>query len=475
MTPGWTLGHVVEALTGTRPPEPTPALLDFAIDSRMVGAAGLFVALPGSRFDGHDFVEDAFRRGARAALVHREMPGIQAQRLDLREPTPLQALQGPGPWLLRVSETLAALQRLARYWRGRFPHLQVVGVTGSVGKTTTKEVIAQVLALQAPTLKNPGNYNSEIGLPLSLLRARAYHRFAVLEMGFYVPGDIALLCDIARPQVGVVTTIDRVHAERAGSLEAIVQGKQELVQALPETGVAVLNRDDPNVWGMAAAARGRVVSYGFHPEADYRAEAVQVLGLEGLRFRLRAEGRTWEVTTRLLGKHAVYAALAATAVARALGLPWEGIMTALRYARVRLRLRPFRGPAGALILDDAYNAAPRSTQAALDFLAAFPGERIAVLGDMLELGPYEEEGHREVGRHAARIVHALIAVGPRARVLAQAAAQAGLPEQAITWVPDAQHAYEVLRPRLHQDAVVLVKASRAVGLDALIRRLEQVA
>ncbi len=470
---GWTLSHVLRGLTGRAVPEPTPAVLDFAVDTRILGVSGLFVALPGTRTDGHRFVPDAFARRARAALVHRDVEIPGARVLDLRRPD----WQVPSDWrqplLLRVADALHGLQALARYWRARFPALQVVGITGSVGKTTTKELTAQVLALHQATLKSPGNYNSEIGLPLSLTRARAYHRFAVLEMGFYVPGDITLLCSIARPRVGVVTTIDKVHAERAGSVEAIFRGKAELVEALPEEGVAVLNVDDPWVWKMREHTRARVVGYGLSPQAQVRASQVQVRGLQGLRFHLHAEGRTFAVETPLLGKHTVYNALAAVAVARALGVPWETILTALTHAYLRPRLRPFRGPRGAWILDDAYNAAPRSTRAALDFLAELPGERIAVLGDMLELGPYEAEGHRDVGLRAGQVVHRLIAVGPRARELARAAVVAGLPEENVRLAEGPDDAWEYLQAWLHPDAVVLVKASRAVGLDRLIRRLQE--
>lgn len=468
---GWVLADVIEALTGVRPANAGPPVLDIGIDSRTIGVGGLFVALPGTQVDGHAFVRDAFRRGARAALVAREVDA-EGWVLDATQGWPGGVLPDGGPYLLRVANTLQALQQLARYWRRRLPNLTVVGITGSVGKTSTKEIVAQVLAPWTPTLKSPGNYNSEIGLPLSLVRARPYHRFAVLEMGFYVPGDIALLCSIAQPRIGVVTAIDRVHAERAGSVEAIVRGKQELVEALPADGVAVLNADDPLVWGMAAHTRAKVVGFGLSPEAAYRATDVQVLGLDGVAFRLHAEGQTWDVRTPQLGRHAVYAVLAALAVGRSLGLPWETLLNAVRHAHHRPRMRPFRGPKGALILDDTYNAAPRSTRAALEFLSTFPGERIAVLGDMLELGPYEEEGHREVGRFAAQVVHRLIAVGPRARILAQAAQEAGLPASAIHLADTADQALDALMPWLHKDAVVLVKASRAVGLDVLTQRLE---
>ena len=262
-----TLADVVEALTGLRPALEGTVITEAVIDSRQVIPGSLFVALPGERVDGHDYVRDAFTRGASFALIQHPVPGadqsvklVPGVALDPRDFAPAgsgashpsgSASTSPNFRLcLMVENTLTALQQIARFWRQKLD-LRVVGITGSVGKSTTKEVIAEVLEQHYRTLKSPGNMNNEIGLPLTILKlGRGYER-AVLEMGFYVPGEIALLCDIARPEIGVVTNIGTVHAERAGSQEEIFRGKSELVQSLPASGVAILNRDDALVSRMA--------------------------------------------------------------------------------------------------------------------------------------------------------------------------------------------------------------------------------
>jgi len=263
------------------------------VDSRQAYVGVLFVALPGENVDGHDFVGDAFECGARLALIQHEVPGIQPV-IDLREPvTPetlrnmLAGLAPEAPFCILVKDSLAALQKAAGFWRSKLA-VRVIGITGSVGKSTTKELIADVLGQRYQTLKSPGNLNNEIGLPLTLLSLTEAHECAVLEMGFYVPGEIAFLCDIARPHIGVMTTIGTVHAERAGSKQAIAQGKEELVRSLPPApeGTAVLNYDDPWVRAMAGATKASVLYYGLSPEADLWADEVEGLGLDGIGFRM---------------------------------------------------------------------------------------------------------------------------------------------------------------------------------------------
>ena len=236
------------------------------------------------------------------------------------------------PFCLRVENTLAALQQIARFWRRKLD-LRVIGITGSVGKSTTKELIAEVLSQRYRTLKNPGNLNNEIGLPLTLLRLGPGYQRAVLEMGFYVPGEIALLCDIALPQVGVVTNIGTVHAERAGSQEAIARGKAELVQALPPApqGVAILNYDDPLVRQMAEQTPARVLFYGLDPAADLWADEIESLGLEGIRFRLHYRSEILHLRVPLIGHHSVQTVLRAAAVGLVEGLTWGEIVYGLQH------------------------------------------------------------------------------------------------------------------------------------------------
>jgi len=471
-----TLADVVEALTGTRPPRGEDVIPETVVDSRHVIPGAMFVALPGERHDGHDFVGDAFQRGATVALTTRAVEGWPA--LDLRNgfsAPAWEAFQTPG--CIVVPNALDALQQIARFWRQKMSHVRVIGVTGSVGKSTTKELVAQVLSRRYRTLKNLGNFNNEIGLPLTLLRLTEGYQRAVLEMGFYVPGEIALLCDIAQPQIGVVTNIGLVHAERAGSQETIARGKAELVEALPPApeGVAILNYDDPWVRGMAAKTRARVFFYGLSPKADLWADEIEGLGLDGIRLRLHYRGETLTIKVPLLGRHSVHTVLRAAAVGLVEGLSWGDIVAGLRTDYTQLRLVAVRAFNGALLLDDTYNASPQSTLAALNLLADLSGRRVAVLGDMLELGPYEHEGHWKVGVRAAAVASLLVTVGPRARWIAEAARQSGMASERILETQDADEAIAVLRDVLQPVDVVLVKGSRGVKMDRIVSALEAAA
>ncbi|WP_376793034.1 UDP-N-acetylmuramoyl-tripeptide--D-alanyl-D-alanine ligase [Thermoflexus sp.] len=464
---GMTLADLAEALTGYRPPWGTP-IRHVAIDSRACEAGDLFIALPGERTDGHQYVGDAFQRGAIAAIVHREVPE-GAMTVDLER----------GPWpdslafpvCFRVSRTLDALHRWAGWWRARFP-VRVIGITGSVGKTSTKELTWAVLSWRYETLKSEGNLNSEIGLPLMLLRLTPRHQRAVLEMGMYARGEIAALCAIARPVIGVVTMVGPVHLERLGSLEAIAAAKAELVEALPEEGVAVLNWDDPYVRAMAERTRARVFFYGLDPKADLWADEIASEGLEGVRFDLHYRGETFRrVRVSLLGRHSVHTALRAIAVGILEGLSWDEIFAGLMDRRAQLRLVAVPGLRGSILLDDTYNASPPSMLAALNLLAELEGRKIAVLGDMLELGAYELEGHRLVGGRAGAVVDLLITVGPRARIIAQEAMAVGLPPHRVWTCDSNQEAIEVLRQVLEPGDVVLVKGSRGLQMEEIVNAL----
>ncbi len=467
-----TLADVLEALTGQRP-DLSEIITETVVDSRQAIPGALFVALPGERHDGHDFVSHAFERGATVALIARPVPSCPT--LDIRQGLPPQPWEGFHlPGCVLVDDTLAALQQLARFWRQKMSHVRVVGITGSVGKSTTKELTAQVLSTRYRTLKNVGNLNNEIGLPLTLLRLTEGYERAVLEMGFYVPGDIAFLCDLARPQVGVVTNVGLVHAERAGSQETIARGKAELVEALPPApeGVAVLNYDDPWVRAMAKKTQARVFFYGLSPRADLWADRIEGLGLDGLRLRLHHGRETLTIKVPLLGRHSAHTVLRAAAVGLVEGLSWGEIVGGLRMGHAQLRLVAVRAFNGALLLDDTYNASPQSTLAALNLLADLPGRRVAVLGDMLELGPYEHEGHWKVGLRAAEVADRLITVGERGHIIAQAARQSGMPPTAVRETADVDEAARVLHEILQPDDVVLVKGSRGVHMDRLVAQLE---
>lgn len=468
-----TLGVVFEVLIGTKPSWADHIIADVGIDSRKMIPGSMFVALPGESVDGHDFVEDAFNNGASFALIDRPVPeGIRV--IDLRSGAKGDLDQEPEvPFCLLVDDTLTTLQQVATAWREKLD-LRVIGITGSVGKSTTKELTTTVLKQRYRTLKNPGNLNNEIGLPMTLWRMAEGHQRAVLEMGFYVPGEIEFLCGLARPSVGVITNIGTVHAERAGSQEDIARGKVELIQALPPApkGTAILNYDDPLVRDMAQETEARVFYYGLSPEADLWADEVEGLGLDGIKFRLHFQGETIYMKVPLIGRHSVHTVLRAAAVGLVEGLSWEEINRGLRSEQTQLRLVAVRAESGALILDDTYNASPKSMLADLNLLEEMAGRKIAVLGDMLELGLYEDQGHRKVGIRAAEVADVLVTVGERGKIIARAALESGLKEKNIHAFLTGDEASEFLKGFLMEKDIVLVKGSRGMRMDKIVADLE---
>ena len=469
-----TIADVVEGLTGARPAVATP-ITEAAIDSRDVNPGALFVAIPGERADGHDFIDEAFRRGAKFALVQREV-GKAHRVVDVRKgATPPSAQDLTPPACLRVEDSLAALQQTARFWRRKLSP-RVIGITGSVGKSTTKEVVAQVLDERFRTLRNPGNLNNEIGLPLTILRLSGTHQMAVLEMGFFVPGEIRFLCEIALPHVGVVTNVGTVHAERAGSQEEIARGKAELVQSLPPApeGVAILNYDDPLVRGMQRQTKARVLFYGLTPEAELWADEVEGLGLDGVRFQMHYHGESMHVKIPMIGRHSVETALRATAVALVEGLSWQEVLAGLAHGRTQLRLVAVRSQTGALLLDDTYNASPESMLAALNLLSELTSKRkIAVLGDMLELGQYERRSHEMIGRRAAQVADILVTLGSRGRMYAEAARTTTSRELKIFEFEDSEAVIDWLRKNLTDTDVALLKGSHGLRMDLIVAALER--
>ncbi|MDP9238420.1 MAG: UDP-N-acetylmuramoyl-tripeptide--D-alanyl-D-alanine ligase [Chloroflexota bacterium] len=421
------------------------------VDSRKAHRGDIFVALKGERADGHDFVKEASQRGATAAIVEREVEAEIAQYV--------------------VPDALAALQDLARNRRAARPKLKVIAVTGSVGKTTTKELVAAVLSTRYALLKNEGNLNSEIGLPVVLLELTRKHQRAVLEMGMWARGEIAFLCDIAAPEIGIVTNVGPSHMERLGTIEDIADAKAELVEALPEEGVAILNADDPRVAAMSERTRANVLTYGLTEEADVRAEDIGTHGLSGVNFTLVHGDEREPVYSRLPGRAMVHNALAAAAAGIVDSLELPEIASALSEAQVPTRLTSHRGVNGSTLLDDTYNASPASMSAALELLGEVPGRKIAVLGDMRELGAAELEGHREVGRVAAGVADLIFAVGELGRWIGDAAIQAG--HGGVQIMMDKSDVAAALLPELQPGDVVLLKASRALALESLLDDLEE--
>lgn len=449
------------------------------VDSRCCRPGDLFVALPGERHDGHDFIAEALAAGCRGVLARSDRVGA-AQRdafalrtlawtgAEWEESGPAEA----AAVLVLVPDTLEALQRLAAIWRSRFTP-QVIGITGSVGKSSTKELLAAVLSQRMPTLKSERSYNNEIGLPLTLLALREEHRAVVVEMGTYGPGEIALLSEIARPQIGVVTNVSHSHLERMGTLEAIACAKAELPAALPADGLAVLNGDEPLVRAMASVTAAPVCLYGLAPDCDLRGDQVQSHGLAGFSFCVYEGGEARRLHCALPGRHNVHNALAAVAVARHLGLSWEEVAAGLQDTRAHLRLLPVPGVGESTLLDDTYNASPYSCRAALDLLAEMPGRKIAVLGDMYELGAFEEEGHRQVGGWAAEVVAELYTLGPRARWIAQAALARGLPPDRVHQAETHEQVVQMLSGHLQAGDVVLIKGSRAMEMERIVAALRE--
>jgi UDP-N-acetylmuramoyl-tripeptide--D-alanyl-D-alanine ligase len=465
-----TLAEVLKVITEqTSPLGSGQPVTDVVVDSRLAIPGCLFVALQGEKHHGHEFVPAAFNAGAVAAIVEDDLT-IDCQHVDLRRGLDPPPATLELPLCLRVESSLKALQEVATYWRNQH-HLRVIGITGSVGKTTTKELVAAVLARRYNTLRSRFSYNNEIGLPLTLLQLTSAHERVVLEMGMYDVGEIADLARIARPHVGVVTNVGPVHLERAGSMERIAHAKAELVESLPPDGAAILNHDDPLVRDMAHKTRARVIYYGLSPQADLWASHIQGMGLEGIRFRLHYEAETIHLRVPLLGRHSVHTALRAAAVGLVEGEGWQEIVEGLQGGAPQLRLVAVDGINGSTLLDDTYNASPQSTLAALNLLDELDGRKIAVLGDMLELGSYEREGHHKVGRRVIDSADVLITVGRLGHIIGKEALRWGMPSSAVHLLEDNAQAIELLTQIVAAGDVVLVKGSRAMQMEEIVAAL----
>lgn len=419
-------------------------------DSREVRPGSLFVALAGERADGHDYVGAAVAAGAVGVLATR----------------PTEA-----PTIV-VPDVLAALGTLARFHVDRLERTTVVGITGSVGKTTAKDLTAAVLSVAGPTVAPPGSFNNELGLPLTVLSADAQTAFLVLEMGARGRGHVKYLCGVAPPTVGVELAVGKAHVGEFGSQAAIADAKAELVEALLASGTAVLNADDPLVRSMAARTDASVVLFGQADDADVQARRLEMDSTGRPSFDLCTPEGTARVTLRYVGEHAVPNALAAAAVGRSQGMDVGTVAAALSQAepQSRWRMEVTERSDGLVVINDAYNASPESVRAALKALKQIAGGRrcFAVLGEMRELGEQSAAEHDAVGRLAVRLdVQRLVVVGEGARPIHLAAGLEGSWGQESMYVPDAQSALELLRRDVLPDDVVLVKASRAAGLEVV--------
>ena len=441
--------------------DPSVVLEGVGTDSRQVMRGQLFVALRGQRHDGHRFVDRALAAGAGGAMVEQG-------RLDCVP---------DGPWpVVEVQDSLRALQELAAWWRTRLA-AQVLAVTGSVGKTTTKEMMAAILGCRHKVVRAPASYNNEVGVPLALLQAGPETQAVVLELAMRGPGQIAQLAQLCRPQVGVITNVGESHLELLQSREAIARAKGELLEHLPAGGTAVLNADDALVMSQAHRCPPgcRTITFGSR-QADVVYDRVEGGGLGGTRFRLRTPWGEVHCRLGVPGAHLVANAAAAAAAALAAGALLQDVEEGLAsFSGSAMRMQVVRA-GGAVVLHDAYNASPTSVRAALATLARVAAEErlraVAVLGDMLELGPESEQLHQQVGRLAAQSgVQWLVTVGRWAQATARGAQEGGMPAEAIHQVQDAEEAARVVRGRVGPGDVVLVKGSRAVGLERVVQAL----
>ncbi|MCY3567329.1 MAG: UDP-N-acetylmuramoyl-tripeptide--D-alanyl-D-alanine ligase [Chloroflexi bacterium] len=445
------LGDLLESLLHERPQLDDAPFSEIVIDSREAVPGSLFVALRGERMDGHRFVDDALARGAAAALVS------VASGLS-------------GPRLFVVDDPLTALQQAGRDWRARVD-AQVVGITGSVGKTTVREATHQLLSQYVPTHQSPRNYNGDIGLPIALLGIERDDEWAVIEIGPYSQAEMELLVSSAQADVAIVTNVGPTHLERFGTLDDTERIKGLLPESLPADGLAILNGDDPRVRRMSARTRAETLSFGLGEGCDLRATDIETRGFDGVELTIvdRHGGREQRVFTPLPGIHQTMTALAAAAAGLRAGLDLTQIGDALRNLSPGSRLVRRTAWNGAAIIDDSYNAAPLSTRAALDLLRDCEPRRVALLGDMYELGTEEQQAHREVGRYAAERCDWLIAVGPRSRAIVEAAREVG--HEHACWVENAEQAAQILRSSMERSDTLLVKASHAMHLERVVERL----
>lgn len=455
-----TAGEVSLALNARlRQGDSSVRVMAVSTDSRSISPGTVFVALRGERYDAHDFAAAAVTAGAAALILEREVPGV---------PTEIP--------VLLVPDALTALQGLARYNRSKL-NLPVVGVTGSSGKTTTKDMVAAVLAIKFKTLKTQGNFNNEIGLPLTLLELADDHQAAVVEMAMRGPGEIDALCRLALPTAAVITNIGEAHVELLGSVEAIARAKGEILAHVPADGFALLHGDSPYMAREAGRCRGRVLFYGLGPDHHIRTEGIQAV--EGgnhfeVMFRPEhGEELRFPVFVPVPGRHNVVNALAAVGVGLSLGLAPDEIARGLASLKLTALRQEVIEVQEITLINDTYNANPDSVRAALQTLAEIARGRraVAVLGNMLELGEVAAEGHRQVGLASAEVAQLVFTVGDLAAGVAAGAIEGGLSPKVVLPCRDNSEVVDRLRTLLQPGDVVLVKGSRGMKMEEIVSRL----
>ena len=456
----WTLEEVAEAVRGDIVGDAATTITTVSSDTRSLEQGALFVALKGPRFDGHDYLRQALESGATALLVNEAPPSI-----------------GPGRGAVVVVDTLAAMQSLAKWHRRRMPAL-VLGLTGSVGKTTTKELVASIVSQEGPTLATQGNLNNHIGVPLTLLRLRPEHRFAVIEMGCNGFGEIALLAELAAPTIGLVTKVAAAHLEGLGDLAGVARAKGELLVALPPSGIAVINLDDERVEAMSSPATTRL-GYGRSEGARARLleRTPEPSGAQRLRLELVETKTVIQPRLKLLGRHNALNATAAAAMALAAGIDPAKIEAGLEAAEpVPGRLNLVHTPSGLRVIDDSYNANPESVAAALEVTEEHKGEGRAqvLLGEMAELGAERDAAHRAAGARAASCDPAtFIAVGAMAEAMAAGALEAGMDRAKVFVSESPDEAGQLVQERSSRGDLILVKGSRVARMERAVALLNR--
>lgn len=429
-----------------------------AIDSRKVKKGDLFFALKGEKTDGHKFIENALDNGAVGAVI-----------------SDFSVIANPEDKNLLICEDpLRFLQDLAKLIRQNI-QIPVIAITGSTGKTTTKDLVFSILEQKYNTVKTEGNYNNELGLPLTLCSINKNHEALVLEMGMRGLGQIAFLCNLAQPTHGIITNIGQVHAELLGSQEKIAQAKAELLEFLAPEGTVFLNIQDKELlqpW--LEKCQATIKWYGLDEKVDIWASKVEYLGEEGTKFTVNVDNEMVEIKLNIPGQHNVLNALAAIGISRSLNLDWEDIKKALKNVKLTsMRLEIMTTPQGVKIINDSYNANPTSMTAAIKVLAQLPGRRrIAVLGDMYELGIYEEQGHKAMGQTAFNEnIDLIVAVGKLGKLIGMGAIEAGMVEEKVVFANTNEHALRVLVNFLEPDDIVLVKGSRGMKMEGIVQGL----
>ncbi len=433
-------------------------------DSRMVGEGELFIALKGPRFDGHHFALKALEKKAGGVVIEEDKTG------DIR-------WNGYRPkTVIVVKDTLRALGDLARERRRRY-RIPVVALTGSNGKTTTKEMISACLETTFPILKTRENLNNLIGLPLTLLNLTEKERVVILEMGMNVPGEIRRLTEIAEPDVGLITNIQIVHLEGVGSLERVREEKGELFRRMRRDGTILVNQNDPHVIDLASEFSGQKITFGVEKSADVMAKEIRLRGAEGTSFKLILEGEEIEVNLPLLGRHFVPNALSAIAVASLFGIEVKKAKEALeRFRPFPMRMEIIHLEGGKTLINDAYNANPRSMELALETLAEIKGKgrAIAVLGDMLELGDFTEEAHRQIGEKVEELsIDLLLTMGEKAPLVVESAVRHGFEPKRTRVMESHSEAISILKEVVQEGDWILIKGSRRMAMEKIVEGLTE--